>query len=146
MELRRAARIVAINSEGRVLLFQHARSNGELFWATPGGGVEQGESFETAAAREAAEELGVDHINLKELWENTAEFVFIDRLVQQHERFFLAELEQDELPERVRAFHQREGIVQVRWWSIAELQQTRELVFPEDLPTRLKELGEESFS
>lgn len=140
MKFRRAARIIAINSEGRVLLFQHARPNGELFWATPGGGLEEGESFETAALREAAEELGVDHIDLKALWDHTNLFQWNDNEIHQEERFFLAKFEQAELSERVRSFHALEAIQQVRWWSIAELEQTSESVFPEDLSRRLKDL------
>ena len=44
---------------GRVPLFRHAGSHGRSFWATPGGGLEDGERFEQAACREASEELGV---------------------------------------------------------------------------------------
>jgi ADP-ribose pyrophosphatase YjhB (NUDIX family) len=140
MKFRKAARIIAINSERRVLLFQHERANGELFWATPGGGLEEGETYETAAAREAAEELGADHIDLKALWDHTNLFQWLDHQIQQEERFFLAQFEQVDLPERVRSFHALERIRQVRWWSIAELEQTGESVFPEDLSQRLKKL------
>lgn len=142
MKFRKAARIIAINSEGRVLLFQHARANGELFWATPGGGVEEGETFETAAVREAAEELGVDHIDLKALWDYTNLFQWLDNQIHQQERYFLTHFDQVELSEHVRSFHALERIQQVRWWSIAELEQTRDLVFPEDLSRRLKDLGD----
>jgi hypothetical protein len=55
--VRRAARLIALDAADRILLLQYARPNGEKFWATPGGGLEPGETFEMAAAREAAEEL-----------------------------------------------------------------------------------------
>jgi hypothetical protein len=42
-EFRRAARLVVVDLRNRVLLFQYARLTGEKFWATPGGGLEDGE-------------------------------------------------------------------------------------------------------
>ena len=145
MELRRAARLIILDPKGQVLLFQHARSTGELFWATPGGGVVQGETFEAAAAREATEELGLEHLELKPLWDGTAEFVFGDRPVYQQERFFLAQIPRYDLTDRVRMVHQQERIMQVRWWSVVEIERTQELVFPRDLSIHLKNLKGGSF-
>lgn len=66
---RPTARVIALDDAGRVLLFQiedlpfpHAGDpdGGRplVFWITPGGGVEPGESFEEAARRELQEETG----------------------------------------------------------------------------------------
>ena len=54
-EFRRAARLVVVDSRDRVLLRQHAPTHGAGVWATPGGGLENGDTFEEAAAREALE-------------------------------------------------------------------------------------------
>lgn len=63
--VRPAARVVVLDPAGRVLLFG-ARLSGPmvtprevLFWYTPGGGVEDGETLRSAAVRELAEEIGL---------------------------------------------------------------------------------------
>ena len=78
---RRASRLNVIDSQGRKLLFRHARHNEQMFWATPGGGLEPGETFEHAALREAGEELGITRLAITFLWEQMTDFVYIDRLV-----------------------------------------------------------------
>lgn len=51
--------IIARDESGRVLLLQHLRPRGK-YWVLPGGGVDAGESIESALVREVKEELGVD--------------------------------------------------------------------------------------
>lgn len=55
---RRSARLLVLDPEGRLLLFRYDDGRGPPFWATPGGQLLPGESFEQAAARELAEETG----------------------------------------------------------------------------------------
>lgn len=49
-------RMVALDSEGRVLLVRHSYGSGR--WMCPGGGLKRGENPASAAAREFAEETG----------------------------------------------------------------------------------------
>jgi 8-oxo-dGTP diphosphatase len=135
---RHAARLVVVDLCNRALLFQYARLTGEKFWATPGGGLEDGETFEEAAAREALEELGVRNPRLHVLCERTADFVFVDREVHQTEMFFLVRVESLEFDEEVREVHRREGILQTRWWSLTDLSKSSELIFPEDFAQILR--------
>ena len=137
IEKRRAARLVCLDGELRVLLFLHADGHGREFWATPGGGLEGNETFEEAARREAAEELGVNHVDLEMLWAGHSEFPFADRWVSQEERFFLVRSHSGIDATAVRETHQREGIRELRWWSVDEIQRSTEPMFPTDLARRL---------
>lgn len=53
--------MIACDFDGRVLLLQHVRKHGE-YWVLPGGGVDIGESLESAVVREVREELGVGSV------------------------------------------------------------------------------------
>jgi len=65
IENRRAARLLVLDGEGRILLFRHRDPHGRSFWATPGGGLEARETFEAAARRESDEELGAVPASLR---------------------------------------------------------------------------------
>jgi 8-oxo-dGTP diphosphatase len=134
---RKAARLIVIDSSDRVLLFGHVGNDGAMFWAPPGGGLEPGESFEEAAAREATEELGVEHAQLTRLWTGRASFLFGGRMIDQEEQFFRLEYAGGDLFRGTEATHLSEGILKARWWTIDEIQRTTERVFPEDLGAQL---------
>lgn len=122
---RRASRIVVMDGEQRVLLFQHARPEGGRFWATPGGGVEGDETFEQTARRELVEELGLSDVTLTPLWMRSAE------------QFFLLQVEALAVDPQLAAAHAAEGILQTRAWTLAELTSTPEVVYPEGLAQEL---------
>lgn len=58
---RRTARVLPVDSDGRVLLLQCRvlLRRGDYFWLSVGGGLERGESPVAAAARELREEVGM---------------------------------------------------------------------------------------
>lgn len=139
---RRAARLLVIDPHsGAVLLFQYEDA-GRRWWATPGGGLEAGESFAEAAIREAAEELAIASPSLSPLWRGIVEFSFRGTVVRQEEQYFLLRIPPGDvaLGEQVRETHRHEGIITTRWWSIEDIEATSEQVFPEDLPQRVREL------
>ena len=141
-DLRRASRLILLDGQRRVLLFRHAGTNGKSFWATPGGGLESGETFEQAALREACEELGLACFSLKRVWQRVTEFVYIDHPVQQHEWFFLIEGVLPTVSSDVERVHSQEGILEMRWWTTDEIESTSDPVFPEELASELKKISD----
>lgn len=139
MEIRSAARLLVFDANRRLLLFLHTDGHGRQFWATPGGGIEPGETPEEAALRESAEELGNREVDLAQLWTGQSDFLFANRTVSQTETFFLVTPRSGILGPEVREVHRLEGITEVRWWSLEEIENCEEALFPTDLADRLKE-------
>ena len=140
-DLRRASRLILLDGHRRVLLLRHAGTNGEAFWAPPGGGLERGETFEQAAGREACEELGLTCFTLRRVWERVTNFVYIDHPVHQHEWFFLIEGELPTISSDVEKVHRQERILEMRWWTTAEIESTSEPVFPKELASELRKIS-----
>ena len=134
---RTAARLLVLDDQGRVLLFRHGDGHGREFWATPGGGVEPGETLQEAARREAGEELGAPDVELTRLWSGHSEFMFAKSRVLQEETFFLVSSCPAALGSTVTAFHDRERILEMRWWTVDEIAATIEPLFPIDLAARV---------
>src|SRR5215203_951509 len=63
--VRVAARVVLLDPANRVLLFRYVEPwSRHAIWATPGGGLEPGETDAAAARREVVEETGLTDVGL----------------------------------------------------------------------------------
>jgi ADP-ribose pyrophosphatase YjhB (NUDIX family) len=136
LPVRRAGRVVVLDPGGRVLLLRYDDDPPDgRHWATPGGGLNPGESYADAASRELTEETGwADVVLLGEIHRHVRTLGHGGRMLRQHEHLFLARTEPAcrELGD-VAAMHASDRIAAWRWWTLAELDTTAEVVWPAGL-------------
>jgi 8-oxo-dGTP pyrophosphatase MutT (NUDIX family) len=143
MRRRLSARLLILDDAGRLLLFRFVHKTGPLagqdFWATPGGGVDDGESLEQAAVRELAEETGLRRTSVgPEIARREVVLLLPDgEHVVSDERYFLVRVTDDTLSWANWTALEREVMVEHRWWSCEELSCTGATVWPENLPAML---------
>ena len=147
MRERPSSRLLVIDALERILLFRFEHKQGSLagqrFWATPGGGLDPGESYARAACRELLEETGlmVDDPG-PEVGQRIVTFQMPDgEMVRADERFFLVRIDALDISTQRWTELEREVMAVHRWWSAAELRSTVEQVWPEDLPDLLVRAG-----
>jgi TDG/mug DNA glycosylase family protein len=127
---RRAVRALVVDPSERVLLLRFQPTvDAEVWWATPGGGIEPGESELEALRRELREECGLEFDDPGPVvWEREHVFPWNLELLRQHECFHLIRVGHHELAPTVDLA--AEGVRGARWWSLEELVQTDERVAP----------------
>lgn len=145
--VRHSARLIVLNPYDQVLLFQFeddafrdpADPRGDeqptIFWCTPGGGLDGGESHEQAAHRELWEETGlrVEHLGAPIFDEEKLVHVH-GQLCLHRNRYFLICVENVDIS-LVQLTPLESDLYRAhRWWTVAELEATTEDVFPTQLP------------
>ncbi|MBC7513456.1 MAG: NUDIX domain-containing protein [Herminiimonas sp.] len=136
---RPSSRILVIDQNHRILLFRFVLANGALegreWWATPGGALEDNETFAKAARRELFEETGFfSDINDP----HVAEKEFMLQMpngeqVLAKERFFVVRVKDQAISKLNWTDEEQRFMKDYKWWSVDELMTTKEVVFPEDI-------------
>ena len=138
--LRESARALLIDSSDRLLLFHHIEPELDVkdFWMTPGGGLDEGESFKDAVRRELWEEIGLANAEIGPwAWSRQHVWRTETRYYDSRERFYVVWVDQHDLrPQELTEF-ERAVIVGHRWWSVSEIQSATTEAF---IPVRLGEL------
>jgi 8-oxo-dGTP diphosphatase len=146
---RSSARVLLLNPAGEVLLFHFEHHAGPLagyaFWATPGGGLQPGETPEQAAERELLEETGlVCHDGVGAVL-HEREFPMTmpdgERVLAQ-ESYFAVVLQRDICIDTGRWTPLERQVMNAhRWWSPKALDSTHELIAPRNLAHVLRTAG-----
>lgn len=135
---RRAARVLLLAERSVLLIkgFDPGRPDAGTWWLTPGGGVDDGESIETAAVREVLEETGLQ-LDPDELGPvvatRVADFEFERRQYRQTEYFFTVEVASFTPRDHGWDDLERRSLLDQRWWTVDELRTTDATVYPNEI-------------
>ncbi|MEO1193164.1 MAG: NUDIX domain-containing protein [Pseudomonadota bacterium] len=145
MRERPSARLLVLNAEDRVLLFQFAFHDGALagksFWATPGGALDPRESYSDAARRELLEETGISAPVGDQVHQRMTTFSTPSgECVEADERYFVVRVDDEAVDTSGQNYLETIHMKRHRWWSIDDLKATSDAVFPEELVDLMKQI------
>jgi 8-oxo-dGTP diphosphatase len=141
--VREAARALVLDPNDRVLLVRFVNPDtGAEFWTTPGGGVDPGESLESALRRELREETGLDDVEFGPVvWTRREVFPWVGKTLDQREQVVLVRVPAFEpRPQFSREQLAAEAVHEVRWWTLAEIEASDATFYPTRLAHFLREL------
>ena len=138
---RPAARILLVDGAGRVLLFRFTPYDGRPpFWCTPGGKVDEGETYEQAARRELREEVGLDLDCGPQVAQRWCDFLTIEGVeVRADERYFRVDTDGCEVDASGHTALERRVMGEWRWFTPTQLAALDEPYYPADLADLLQQ-------
>jgi 8-oxo-dGTP pyrophosphatase MutT (NUDIX family) len=142
LRLRRAARALVLDPDDRVLLVRFRFPHGDV-WATPGGGIDDGETPLEAVRRELHEEVGHVEADIgPPIWTRTHLFPMPDGRDGQEETIYLVRIAEPDLTGALMAAEDllAEGVVGNGWWTVPELLGSDEAFAPSRLPVLVADL------
>lgn len=130
--IRRAARILVVDEQDRLLLIRFAPPSRRAFWCGVGGECDPNEDFHAAAVRELFEETGLQVESCgPEIAQRMDDFITLEgEPVTSDERFFRVRTTSFTPDCAGHTDLERALIKEFRWFSAAELAQWHEPVFP----------------
>jgi 8-oxo-dGTP pyrophosphatase MutT (NUDIX family) len=144
---RLASRVLLLDREGRVLLFQGCdptRPEAGTWWFTPGGGRDPGESAQECAARELREETGLvlapDALG-QPVHERLTVFPFEGVTYRQSEQYFAVRVEAHDVDTAGFSDLEQRSVLAHRWWRPEALRTAADAIYPEELADLLGRLA-----
>jgi 8-oxo-dGTP pyrophosphatase MutT (NUDIX family) len=142
LPLRHIARALVFDPADRLLLIAYEavrpiepdKPGERTFWFMPGGGLEPGESHVEACRRELSEEIGVADAQIgPEVATCDGPFHLFKTPRDARERYFLVRLPDDRIDTGRLAETEDNLVLGTRWWTLAELEASRERIEPAGL-------------
>lgn len=151
-EVRNSVKIILLNKENKILLMgtddkNIKDTNGKYkgrFWQLIGGKIEEGESLESAAKRELFEETSLQSEDVEFgpiVWQGDLSLLMHGTLTKIHQKFIVAHLKKDVDINLNHLTEEEKGVViTLQWWSLKEIENSKEIIYPGVLAIHLKEL------
>lgn len=100
-------------------------------WITAGGGMEAGETIAETALREIEEETGLSAVSLGPVvWYGEDSIRSGDRGITFKEHFIVAHSKTEDVRKDRWTEHERQQILEMRWWSIHEINESSDAIYP----------------
>ena len=143
--VRPTARALLVTPEREVLLVHYAVPKlGRRYWIAPGGGIEAGESERDAVAREIAEETGLAAPAIgPAVWTRSVAIPWAEPPFTQRETYFWVPTPRFEPSfEAIPTEAERRELEAHRWWTLPELDVSRERFAPRRICALLRAIFE----
>ena len=138
-------RVLLLSPRNRLLLIKY-RNTGPTgvprpCWTTAAGGRKADEPIERAALREIREETGLSPVGIGPVvWYGEDSHRSGDWKITFKEHFILAFAPTETIIDRDWTEHERNQIIEMRWWTIEELRTTTETIYPVGIADLLEPL------
>jgi len=146
MKVRKSARAIVINSKNQIFLFQYMfdyLEDSKVIWITPGGSLEEGESFEDALKRELFEKLGVQITEeCQEVYYRNPLYTMKNgEVIKSVEKFFLVLLDEEQFTYVNWTESEKKRMLVGKWWSLEEIEKSEDKFFTTDILSIMTELS-----
>jgi len=135
--------MLVINERDEVLLIQHEEAvavdqkqpDPLLKWVAPRGGLEEYENYEEAAVRELREKTGITDAAIGPwIWTSERVVAIGGEYVRRYGRYHLVRVGDPAVSFAHIEEAERPVFKDIRWWTLAELRETLDVVVPLGLP------------